>query len=201
MVQQIARQQVRFLRQRIPPPHIAFLQRRTRSIHVIADLPHRLSLLRAQRAPCQLLQLIVSSSQQLFRVLAFAGSFRRSHSRYDLRRRLARSTLANHNPSRSTVRRGSGGALAALRRRAARASARPSSAGRTCVRFVPCRARRPRLRGNWGGLCRSLAGRGCLLCRRSGRSLASRIFRVRRVLLARNHSCQRETHPKRKRKS
>jgi hypothetical protein len=175
MLHQIFRQQMRFLRQRIRSPHIAFFQCRTNTLHIASDLPHRLLLFCVQGASRQPFQFVVGRAQQLFRVVTLAGGFRGSHPGRDLRSGLTRSALAHHNLVWSTI-----------RRRRGAFSASSASGRRTGNRFFLRRALRRCLpRGwrlriggrSWPGLCRNL------LCRRVLRlpllSRRRRLFRGR----------------------
>ena len=168
MLHQIVRQQVCLLRQRICSSQIAFLQRRTRAAHIVSDLSHHLLLSRVERAFCQHFQLVVGRGQQPFRVLALASGFRGSHIGRNLRRRFARSALANHNLPRASIRR-RGGALAAFRGSTRRASTLRSPARRIGIRLFIRSALRCLLLRCWRGFCwrsRSLSGgirRACRL--------------------------------------
>ncbi len=190
-----------FLRQRARSPRIAFLQRRTRTIHEVADLPHRLLLSRVQRASRQLFQLFVGRAQQLFRVLALTCGFCGRYIGRNLRRGLARSALANDNLPRS-----------AIRRRRCALAVFSGSARRTSIRLFLCYPLRCFLARSRRGLCRNLLRgsglcarllRGSLLCRSRGcsRSLSGGIRGACRVLLPGSHSRSRETQPKRYRES
>jgi len=176
MLHQIVRQQMCLLRQRIRSPQIAFLQRRTRAAHIVSDLSHRLLLSRIEGASCQQFQLVVGRAQQPLRVLALVSGFRGSHVGRNLRRRFARSALANHNLPRTPTRRRRG-ALAAFR----------GGARRTIclLRCHALRSFRPRIRRT--------------LCCSRRRSFSGRIRGARRLLLLRGHPGSRETQTKRNR--
>jgi len=200
---------MRLLRQRARPLHIAFLQRRARTLHIVADLSHRLLLLRVQRAICQLFQLAAGRAQQPFRVLALAGSFRGSHAGHDLCGGLARSALANDNLPRTTIRcwrrtlaafpsaRRTGARRTSVRRtNVCRTSVCRTRARRTSIGLFCRRARRRFFTRRRRGLCRNvLPGSG------RSRSLSSGIRGAARRLLLPSHSSSRETQPKRNRES
>ncbi len=203
MLRQIFRQQMRLLRQRARFPRIAFLQCGTRTVHVVADLFHRLLLSRVQSASRQPFQLVVGSAQPPFRVLALAGGFRGSDAGRDLRRGLARSAFTNHNLSRSTRR--WRGALAMFSGSARRTTARLFF-HRALRRFL-LRRRCLRIGGRRRcGLCRRLLRgralcRSVLFCSGRSRSLSSGIRGACRVLAPGGHSRSRETQAKRHRES
>ena len=175
MLHQIFCQQMGLLRQRARSPHIAFLQSRTRTIHIVPDLSHRLLLSRVQHPTRELFQLAAGSAQQLLCVLALSDGFGGRYVGRYLRRGFARSALANHNLPRGAIRRRCS-PLAAFRGPARRASIRLFL--RQALRRVPPRNRR--------GLCRRLLFWSC------GRSRS-----LSRSVLFTSHSRNRETQPKR----
>jgi hypothetical protein len=167
------------LRQGTGPSHISLFQRRTRALHVVTNLSHRLLLRRIQLATGKLFQPVVDRTEPLLRVLALSQSFGGSNIRGHLFCRFARSTFANHNLLWTI------GRLSLCRSRLA--------ALRSCFRgmFWHCSGRRCCERFS------RYAFRGGWLSRR----LASRIRRGRRVLLRRNCSHNLGTEPQRNRKS
>jgi hypothetical protein len=182
------------LRQRARSPHIALLQGRTRTVHIVADLSCRLLLYRVQRASRQPFQLVVGGTQQLFRILALAGGFCGSDVGRNLRRGFPRPPFANHNLPWRTI-----------WRCCATLTAFSGSALRTRIRFprphalrrLLSRGRRLWIRGHrWRGFCRNLLCRSVFFRSRRSLSLSGGIRGASRVLLSGSHSRGREAQTK-----
>ncbi len=105
MLRQIFGQQICLERQRARSAQIAFLQGRTSALDVVPNLSGHLLLARVQRATRQPFELIVGGAQQAFRVLALADRFSGCHAGRDPLGRLGGSAFANHDFSRSAMRR------------------------------------------------------------------------------------------------